>query len=423
MKKFFSPKSVAVVGASRTTGKVGNSLAKHLLEFKGDVYFVNDKDGELFGKKTFKSLKEVGKVDLVLIAVPDIYVLDILKDCECKCVVIISAFENNKLRDKVMDYAKSKKIRIIGPNCFGIVNTWLGLNTTFSKSIANKGNIGFVSQSGALWSYISEYSLDKGIGFSKFISLGDMTDVNFLEVVEYLGDDKESDVILCYIEQLKEGRGFMKVISAISKPVIVVKGGKSEAGVRAAMSHTSSLAGSYDVYSAGIKQAGGFFVDSIEEGLILAKRLCYNKFKGNRAVILTNAGGPGILVSDNLSSKGYEVVKLPTNFKLDIKGWSQNNPIDIVGDATAIRYKLVLDKLSKENFYDIAVVLLTPQDMTDVDNIAYEVIKFKKKSGKDVVCGFLGEASVKDIEILLEKEGIVNFRTIQDLDSAFYRVR
>lgn len=420
LELFFSPKSIAVVGASNKAGKVGNSLARHLLGFQGNVFYVNSSKETIFGKEVYFSLRDIkSKIDLCIIAIPAQFVKPVVLDCAVlgiKNVIIISAgfseIGRSDLQDEILSICKKYGIRVLGPNCFGVVNSANNLNCTFAKSDCLRGNVGFISQSGALWSYIADYSVVNYLGFSQFASIGDMMDVGFEELVNYLENDKNTKVILVYIETLKNGREFMKVISKCKKPVIVVKAGKTSSGVKAASSHTGSLAGSYEIYKAALLQAGAYFADSLQDGLDLAKVLsCYSEssFVGFRNLIITNAGGPGILMADALEMNDLEVVKLPKiNFNLP-PAWSHNNPIDVLGDADDLRFREVFLKLRKKTFFDNLIVVLTPQDMTDDKKIALRIVDFYRSSGKRVICCFMGFKSFSLGRRILEENKIPCF--------------
>jgi len=417
--KFFEAKSVAVIGASNKKGKVGYALAKHLQEFQGKKYWINKKRSTIFGDESVSSILEIkGKVDLAIIAIPAVFVKQVLEECGekgIKNVIIISAgfgeAGNIEAQNELLTIADVYGIRILGPNNFGVVNTSTGLDCTFAKARPRKGKVGFISQSGALWSAIAEYSQRHNVGFSKFASLGDMADVDFNELINYLEKDKDTKVIMLYIETLRDGRKFIDIVKKCKKPVIVVKAGRTKAGAKAAHSHTGSLAGEYNVYRAAFKQAGAFFVENLSGALNLAKYLSMQKVpEGNNVVIVTNAGGPGILCADFLIEHGLEVVKLPKGIRFDLpKAWSHNNPIDVLGDADADRYKAVLDVLANKKFYDSLIVIFTPQQMADAGKIAQEIVKFSRKSKVPTVCGFLGYKGVEDAEIILEKNQIPCF--------------
>jgi acetyltransferase len=423
MRNFFNPKSIAIVGASGKRGKVGSSLVQNLKGFKGRVYYVNIKRKKILGKKCYKSVLDIkDKIDLGIIAIPSVGVYKALEECGkggIKSVIIISAgfseVGNKRLEKKILDVAEKYKIRILGPNTFGVVNPYINLDTTFAKTRVKKGGISFISQSGALWSAIADYSVKENFGFSKFASLGNMSDVSFEDLILYLNKDELTRVIVLYIELLENGRKFMDAAKKCKKPVIAIKAGRSEAGMKAALSHTGSLAGSYEIYKAAFKQSGVKLVDTLTEAFDLARFLEKDKIKGNRVVIVTNAGGPGALMADYCDESGLKVVKLPKKFVKDLKlpeAWSHGNPIDLVGDAKSDRFKEVFDKLSKENFYDILICILTPQNMTDIDNIAKELIRFKKK-GRNIIACFMGGYSVDKAKDLLERNDILCFNELE----------
>ncbi|HLD10589.1 MAG TPA: CoA-binding protein [Candidatus Nanoarchaeia archaeon] len=417
MDYFFEPKTIGVVGVSDVYGKVGYSLARKLVNKKG-IFFVNLKRKKVFNKRCYPSLKVINKLlDLVIIAVPEKFIEGILEECVLlgiKNVIIITAGVSNKVIFKFKD-----KMNIIGSNCFGLVNARNGFDCTFAKDFPIVGKIGFISQSGALWSSIAAYSVRDNIGFSKFISLGDMHDIDFNDVLEYFLADDSINVVLLYIEALKDGRRFINLLKKNKKEIVILKGGKTEKGARAILSHTGSLAGSYNVYKTAIKQFGGYFAEGILESIDSAKFLSFQgKFKGKRVVILTNAGGPGVLVSDNLEDLGYIVVNLP-NLRFNLpSAWSKSNPIDILGDAQDDRYQAVLDRLTG-NFFDILIVLLTPQDMINEYKVAKVIVSYYKCSKKQIVCCFMGGEGVNKARLFLESNNIICFRDLERLIGLF----
>lgn len=422
MKNFFNPKRVAVIGASNKEGKIGYALMYNLRYFK-DVIPINLKESAILGRKCYSSvLKYKGKIDLAVIAIPAKAVKQVLIECgkkKIRNVIIISAgfseIGNVKEEESLLNIARRYRIRVLGPNCFGTVNPYLELDTSFAKAMPEKGNIAFISQSGALWSGVVEWSLDK-FGFSKFASLGNMMDVNFADLIRYFNRDKLTKVIVCYIEYLKYGKKFMDAVRKSRKPVIVVKAGISETGVKAALSHTGSIAGEYEVYKAAFKQCGAILVESLRDAFNKASYLVNQKL-GKHVVIVSNAGGPAVLAADYCSKYNLDVVDLPINFirclKLP-KTWSKQNPIDLVGDANHERYREVFRKLGKKKFFDSVLVILTQQRMIDVIKVAEEVIDFKKKSKKNVVCCFMGGNEVDVARNILLREGIPCFFEPQD---------
>lgn len=410
MDNFFNPKTIAVVGASNKKGKVGYSLIENLKEFKGKVFPVNVNDEIINGKKAYKSLLEIKeKIDLVVVSIPAAFVKDVIKDCiknNVKNVIVISAgfseVGNKQLEEEIVKLAKGK-LRLLGPNCFGVVNSFIGLNTSFAKNKIKKGDIGFISQSGALWSAIVDYSIKEDFGFSKFASLGNMSDVNFSDLISYFEKDKDTRAIVLYIEYLKDGIKFIETVKKCKKPVIVIKAGRSKAGEKAALSHTGSMTGSYDIYKQAFRQGNCRLAD----GLIDAFDKARFSFKAKNVLVVTNAGGPGALMADYLEENKLNVVNVPKlNFSFNYSG---NNPLDVIGDATSERFKEVFNKIKNMNFYDTLVVILTPQKMTDLENIAEEIVKFKKESKKNVVVCWMS----KDDGEVLKKNNIPHFFDIK----------
>ena len=419
LESFLNPRSIAIIGASSKPGKVGYALAKKLQAFQGEVFFVNKNCGSIFGRGVVPSVLEIKEdVDLGIIAVPAVAVPQVVEECGRKgirAVIVISAgfaeAGNVRKQRELVGIAKKFRMRLLGPNCFGVVNTSLNLDATFARLSPMKGSVSLVSQSGALWSTIAEYSRAERLGFGKVVTLGDAADVDFCEVIEYLERDKQTRVIVLYIEALSDGRKFMRVVQKCKKPVIALKAGKSDAGMRAALSHTGSLAGSYEVYKAAFKQSGALVAESLSEALDVARYCSLQSFvSGKRVVVVTNAGGPGILVVDALRESGFEIVALPRKVKEKLpKAWSGNNPIDVLGDADELRYRLVFEALAKNAFFDGVVVVLTPQFMVDPERVAREVVIFSKKVRKPVVCCFMGFESVESAREVLEKNNVPCF--------------
>lgn len=406
MKDLLHPKSIAVIGASNNRKKVGYSLMANLKKFKGSIFPVNLKGKPILGKKCYKSILDVPKtVDMALISVPAPVVIPVIQECvkkKVRDIVILSAgfseIGNKEDERKILEITKGKA-RVLGPNCFGIVVPSLNIDTTFALETPKDGHIAFISQSGALWAGISVYSKMNNFGFSYFISVGNMIDLDFSDFLEYLDQDKKTKIIILYIERLVDGRHFMDTVKKCKTPIIAIKAGRSEAGKRAALSHTGSLAGSYDIYEAAFKQSGVILVETLEEAFAKAKFLQVPK--GNKMVIVTNAGGPGTLTADYCEKHGFDVVKLPENLKFEKlpRAWSHNNPIDIVGDADADRFKYVFDILVKnKNFFDAAIVVMTQQKMIDVKGTVKEIISFKKKLGKPLVVCWMTNADKSALE-------------------------
>jgi len=422
MDKFFNPRSIAIIGATEKEGKVGFSLVKNIRNFQGKTYFVNINGGIINNNHVFKNLKEIEEnIDLVVIATPALTVPGILRECVSKkikqVIVISSGFKesgNDYLEEEINLLAKKHGINILGPNCFGVFNSKNKLNLTFAKSNALIGQTAFISQSGALWSAVSEISNNVGLGFSKFVSLGDMSDINFNDCLDYLAKDNETKTIIVYMEALSEGKKFMNSIKNCKKPVIIVKGGKTKGASEAALTHTGSLAGEYEVYKAALKQAGAYFVESLYEALYLARFFdSYNLPKGNRIFVLTNAGGPGVLISDIVESSGFELVKLPDNFKPKLPDACKlTNPLDILGDAKSDRFNEVLGKI-KAKFFDYLVVIVTPQEMTDPTEIANKLIDLVQRKFTVIPC-FMGGKSMVEADDLFFINNIPCFSRLED---------
>ncbi|NCN86790.1 hypothetical protein GW932_03075 [archaeon] len=386
---FFNPKSIAVVGASNTKGKVGNILIEKLKKFKGKIIPINKYDPKIMGKTAYKKLTDYeGKIDLAVIATPKPTVLKVLKDAnkkEIKNIIIISAgfseIGDKRNENKIIQFCDKNKINLLGPNCFGIINTDKKIDLTFSKESPKKGNTVFISQSGALGSFILDYE----IPLRGFISLGNMAGLNFADFIEYFNEDKETKKIVLYIEKLKDGRRFIDACKNSTKEICVVKSGKTEIGQKATMSHTGSLATNFEIYKGAFKQAKVKYFNSLSECFNLKKEDITKNLRGKNIAIITNAGGAGALLTDELIEKGYNVF----------------GPKDILGTATPNDYKKALHRISKP--YDNIVVIFTPQTMSDATNTAKVIASSRWKN--KIIALFLGEKSVVDaVEILKENQ-------------------
>ena len=407
LKDFFSPKIIAVVGASNNPKKIGYVLMKKLSKFKGKIIPINIKHKKMLGKKAYSSLIEYPtKIDLVVIAVPAKIVKHILEDCgkkQIKNVIIISAgfseVGNNKLEQEIIRIGKKYKINLLGPNCFGIANPSLNLDATFANTSAKKGNIAFISQSGALWSYISDISSSTKLGFSGFVSLGNMVDLDFSDFIDYFNKDKKTKKIILYIEKLKQGKRFIEICRKSKKEIIVVKAGKTQKGSKAAISHTGSLATDFEIYKGAFKQAQIKLIDSLSSAFNLKKSKIKITFKtkGNKVVIITNAGGAGALITDYLVEKGFDV----------------KSPIDLIGTALAKDYELALNKLKKANFYGSIIIILTPQKMSEPEKTAKAIVKFAKT--KPVIACFLGGNSVKKAKEIFKRNNVLCVDKLKDV--------
>jgi len=438
---FFKPKAIAVIGASNDPLKLGYEVFKNLKKYKdGKVYPVNVKDEVVQGVKAYKNVKDIpDEVDLAVIVVPKRFVKQTVIDCGekgVKGIVLITAGfgetgeEGKREERELVEIAHKYGIRIIGPNCVGIMNTHNDMNATFIMD-ARKGDIAFVSQSGALGAGIVYKTVKEGIGFSKFISIGNMADVDFSEFMEYLADDEESKAIALYIEGIKDGRKFMEVAKRVTKkkPVIVLKAGKSESGARAASSHTGSLAGSYKIYKAAFKQTGILVANTIDEMLSMARAFTQPLPKGNKVAIMTNAGGPGVLTADEIDRHGLKLANLKEETMQKLREFlppmaAVKNPVDMIASARGEEYyktaKLLLEDENVDMLIAICVVP-TFAGMTPTEH-AEGVIRAVKEvnNGKPVLALFMAGYVSEPAKELLEKEGIPAYERPEDVGIAAY---
>jgi len=428
MSDIFSPRSVAVIGASRDRGKVGWGILDNLKKnFKGRVFPINPKAGRILGLKCYSSISMVpGRVELAVIAIPARFVPQVLEECgrkRVKTVVVISAgfkessIEGTKLENECLRIVKKHRMRMVGPNCLGIINTYSGLNATFASHMPGRGKIAMMSQSGALCSAILDWAKLEDVGFSKFVSLGNKADLSENEFLEMLNADGNTRVILGYLEDLKDGKTLMETSRSVSrkKPVIFMKSGRTSAGARAAASHTGALAGSDSAYDTAFEQCGIMRADSAEELFDYAIAFAEQPIpKGNGVAIVTNAGGPSIIATDACESYGLEITAFENNTIKKLRNFlpaasSIYNPVDMLGDADAERYKKTLETVVADRNVDCVIVLLTPQAMTNAKEIAEVVAGVSKKTGKPVLCSFMGGVDVSAGIRILKKNGIPNY--------------
>ncbi|MFH1364985.1 MAG: CoA-binding protein [archaeon] len=412
IKDFLNPKTITVIGASKDSKKVGGVLMEKLNSFKGKVVPVNPFHKTILGKKCYASVKNFPeKIDLAIIATPAITIKKILRECakkKIKNIIIISAgFSeqgNFKLEKEIKEITKKAGIKVLGPNCFGIANPYLDLDATFSNSSAKKGNIAFISQSGALWSFISDVSASSKIGFSGFVSLGNMADLNFNDFIEYFEKDKKTKRIILYIERLENGKEFIELCRKCKKQIIAIKAGSSDKGSKAAISHTGSLATDFKIYEGAFKQAGIKQVNSVEESLNMPPQKPKNIFvDGKKTIILTNAGGAGALLSDYCEKKGLDLIDLREGKK---------NPIDILGTANSLDYEKAIKEIGKKYKYDLLLIILTPQKMSEPEKTAKSIIQNCNK--EKTIVYFLGENSIKKAKEKLGKKGFLCFNQMRN---------
>ncbi|MFH0977699.1 MAG: bifunctional acetate--CoA ligase family protein/GNAT family N-acetyltransferase [Candidatus Woesearchaeota archaeon] len=427
LDRLFNPKTIAVIGASERQDSVGYAIFHNLGSYKGKVYPINPKRDSINGVKAYPQVSNCPeKIDLGIIATPAATIPQIVEDCGKSGVaglVIISAGfteagkDGQLLADQVLEIARKYSIRIIGPNCLGFLKPSISLNASFSTKIMPAGRVAFISQSGALGTAIIDWAVQRNIGFSYFVSVGSMIDIGFPDLIDYFGSDPDTTTILIYMETMKDARRFLSAARAFTrtKPIIVLKVGKSAEGAKAALSHTGSLAGNDAVFDAAFRRAGIIRVKTVEDLFDCAQTLALQKRPlGKRLAIVTNAGGPGVIATDYLIEKGGELAKISpeTIEKLNSflpPTWSKGNPVDVLGDADHERYRKALELVIAEKGNDGILMILTPQAMTDAPAIAREIISLPNPEKKTLLASFIGGDDVKLAVDMLEKGGIPTF--------------
>ncbi|MGD2147327.1 MAG: acetate--CoA ligase family protein, partial [Anaerolineae bacterium] len=433
LDNFFQPESVAVIGASRDPEKLGFAVLNNLIEggYQGRLYPINPKADDILGLKAYGSVLEVPySVDLAVIVIPYPIVPGALKECgekDVACVVVISAGFREAGREglererELIDIAEAYDLRLIGPNCLGVIDTDTPLNATFAAGMPPGGPIAFMSQSGALGTAVLDMAMAGRVGFSKFVSLGNKADVSEIDLLEAWGDDPRSRVILIYVEGLPDGQKFIDVARQVTrqKPVVAIKSGVTQSGSRAVSSHTGSLAGSEAAYKAAFRQAGVTRAASMEQLFDYALGFAYQPLlKGNRIGIVTNAGGPGILATDALEHAGLQIPRLSRGTVAALEDYlpgaaSAANPVDVLGDAMADRYEHAVDLVLADSQVDGLLVIVTPQAMTEIEHTAHAVGRIAnekaEEAGKPVVACFMGEARIDAGVRVLREYGVPNY--------------
>src|SRR3954469_19411307 len=435
----FNPKCVAVVGATERPGSVGRRVMWALLTspFGGTVYPVSKDRQSVLGIKACPSIKAVPEhVDLAVIVTPASSVPDIISECVqvgVRAAVIISAgFREHgpsgvALEQQILERVRGSQMRVIGPNCMGVMNPLTGLNATFSQVIARPGNVAFISQSGALCTAILDWSIREMVGFSAFVSVGSMLDVGWGDLIDYLGNDPRTQSIVIYMETIGNARSFMSGASEVSlnKPIIVIKAGRSEEAAQAAASHTGALTGSDEVLDAAFRRTGVLRVGSIADIFYMSEVLSKQpRPKGPRLAILTNAGGPGVLAADGLIAAGGKLAKLSPKTIAALNEvcpphWSKGNPIDILGDAGPDRYAKALDIVMKDPDCDGVLVLTAPQGFTEPTQTAELMKPYARGTGKPVLACFMGGTEVAAANEILNRAGIPTFQFPDTATRAF----
>lgn len=444
LEGFFKPKAVAIVGASETPGKLGYTVLANLIEagYKGNIYPLNPKAHEIMGYTAYPSVKDLPEVpDLAVIVIPYNYVPNALRELGevgVKSVVIISAgfreagVEGIEREIEVIEIAKKHGMRFIGPNVLGIIDTFTPLNVTFATGTPPQGNIAFMSQSGALQTAIIDWSrASQGLGFGKFVSLGNKADISETDLMLDWVDDPESRVILAYIEGLPKGQEFIKVARQVTrkKPILVLKSGVTDAGSRAVSSHTGSLAGSEKAYDAAFYQSGVLRMNSLED-LFNAGRAFANQplLKGDRIAIVTNAGGPGILATDTLERCGMRLARFEAETIKKIKAVlpeaaSAANPVDVLGDARSDRYSAAMELIAQDPNVDGMICIVTPQAMTEIVETANAIGQLSQRFDKPILGAFMGEERAKGGEDILGSYSIPNYKFPEQAARAYGAMR
>lgn len=447
LKRFFNPRSIAIVGVSEHENKVGHLVAKNMINqgYSGDMYFIHPSGVEILGKKTLTSLKDIKQpLDLVVMALPSSIAVPYLDEVAangCHNVVMFAAGfgETHSPEGEQMENALQQKltehdITLLGPNCIGYINTHVGVNATFFSHVAPKGNIGIISQSGALGTAFLDYvAVKTHIGISHFISLGNKSVLNESDCLDYLLNDPTTEVIGMYLEDVIDGGMFLQKLheTAQKKPVVILKSGKTKEGSKAAMSHTGSMAGDDEVFEAALRQAGALRAESYAEFEMLLKLYSLDAIPSNKNIlVLSNAGGMGVLLTDELISQGLHLVmvseetteKLARAFE-DTKKITVHNPIDLLGDASAFDYKKAINLTMEEKDIGAVIVLLTPQANTEILETAhvlrdvYHAFKYKP-----IYPIFMGKDTVSTAHKYLEAEGIASFRYFSPLPKALKKI-
>ncbi len=429
---FFRPQNVAVIGATEDQAGVGRSLVSNLKQtsFGGTVYPVNPKHSTVLGLPCYPSIREIpAQIDLAVIATPARTVPGVIHECAAAGVegaIIISAgFKEIGERGAALERevlaeartGKARNMRIVGPNCLGIMSPHYGLNATFASSMARPGHLGFISQSGALCTAILDWSQREMVGFSAFVSVGSMLDVGWADLIQYLGDDPKTHSIVIYMESVGDARAFLSAARevALSKPIIVIKPGRTAAAAKAAASHTGALTGQDEVLDAAFRRCGVVRVNTIAELFYLSEALDKQpRPKGPRLTIVTNAGGPAVLATDALLGAGGQLGELAPGTIEQLNGflprhWSHQNPIDMIGDANAERYAKTVDVAVKDPATDGLLVILAPTGLADPAAIAEELTRYAKVPGKPVIASWMGGRDIAKAEAMLNQAGIPTY--------------
>jgi acetyltransferase len=438
LEALFKPKSVALIGASERTGSVGRMVLSNLIStpFGGTIYPVNPKRKNILGIRAYQNLQDLpDRPDLIVVTTPSDSVPALIKEAVAigvpAAIVISAGFKEigaeGQEYERQIKETITGKMRLIGPNCLGVMNPITGLNATFAHTVARPGNLAFISQSGALCTAVLDWSIQENVGFSGFLSIGSMLDVDWGDLITYFGNDPNTTSIVAYMETIGDPRSFLSAAREVSrtKPIIVIKAGRTAAAAKAAASHTGSLTGSDAVLDAAFRRSGVLRVDSINEIFHMSEVLGKQpRPKGRRLCIVTNAGGPGVLATDALARGGGELAELsPESIEKFNQflpsAWSHSNPVDILGDAEPERYYKSLEVAAQDPNIDGMLVIMTPQGMTDPTRIAENLKPYAHSLGKPVLASWMGATQVKTGEDILNSAGIPTFASPDAAAEAF----
>ncbi len=427
MDSLLKPDTVAVVGASRQEGKTGHEIFDNLLHgFEGDVYPVNPNADRIHGEDCFDEIQK--GTDLAVVAVPGKIVPEVMEDAGEKgveaAIVVSAGFSetgNEKLEQELLDTCETHDIDLLGPNVLGLINTENSMNASFASKMPDSGDISFMSQSGAFCTAILDYAKAEHIGFRHFVSLGNKAMLNEVDFLDEWRDD-ETGTILGYTEGIENGREFLEEArkTSMEKPVVMIKSGRSEEGGEAASSHTGSIAGSYEAYKAAFRQSGIVEAESNRELLDYGRAFSYQPLpKGEKVAVVTNAGGPGVVTTDEISEHGLELASFSRETRRELKEKlpeesPTHNPVDVIGDAGHERYKKALETVVKDDGVDAVIVILTPQANTEIKKTARTVAKISGDSDKPVMASFMGEEDVSAGIEILERASVPDFQDPMD---------
>jgi acetyltransferase len=439
LDNFFNPKTIAVIGASRTPGKVGHDILKNLTQYgyQGVLYPINPEAPEILGLKAYPTIMDVpGEIGLAIVVVPPKSVLEVIGQCGKKgidsAVIITAGFkesgsEGTKLEDELVKKSKESGVRFIGPNCLGIIDSHSRINASFAKGMPSEGNIGFFSQSGALGIAVLDLAMSEDVGFSKFISMGNKADISDEEIMQALAEDENTKVIIGYIEGVRNGRKFVEIASQVSKkkPLVILKSGITSSGIKAASSHTGALSGRETSFDAAFKQSGVIRVRTVGELFNYALAFANQPLpQGPNVAIITNSGGPGILAADACDKLGLQLVPLHKEIVDQLRTFlppfaSFYNPVDILGDATAERYEKALYTVVQDDKVNGILVLLTPTAVVDVEGTAKAIANIAHLIDKPILTSFMGRKSVESGSKILMKYHVPNYNYPEHAVSSF----